>query len=618
MTSPLSPAVTMATTIALKTARTTALSRLTRCRNRLTTLMNSAESLTEVKRGVVEYDTLLKGYQAAHLAFVDNLIVTNEIDLAHEEDQKFCKIECEVLGFRKNLGRWVSEAEEKLAEKLTSASDTSTTSRKSSSSTRSVKSAKAHESARVAELRAHQKMLDKQLELEHRKNSILAEEKKLLLSMELEMAEARHQAFAEAEEEAPAVKMGLNPSAPSFEPFSTPPKTLQHRAQMQTPSPASDYGSTSPYAMPLPHPSRYQLDDTLSQHLMPLPRPSHTPLQQQPREPLPRQPAAMYPADTAPSAEHPNAVPSVERLISRMSLPRGEVPVFSGDCTQFHPFMYAFNSRISSRTDDPCDLLYYLLQYMKGEPYEAIIGCLHLPPDVGYAEAVSILHHEYGDPYKISSAYTNLLSQFPPLRADDSSALKALHGLLTRISHAMRNLPDLQVLDHLHNIQMVVKKLPTFMQGKWRERVVKFRPRSPTFSDLQMFVRDISEAQNDPVFGRDALTQSTSAGAPRTAAPKSKQSFATISMKEKCPFCSSTAHALEKCPGFGESSLKDRLTFLKRNKFCFACFNPGHSSKECTASCSCSVCQKRHHTLLHDNNFVWSWRKKAKDLKKRC
>lgn len=59
-----------------------------------------------------------------------------------------------------------------------------------------------------------------------------------------------------------------------------------------------------------------------------------------------------------------------------------------------------------------------------GEPKDLIEGCLHLDPEEGYNEARALLDKEYGDPYKISIAYTNQLMKWPPIKYDDATGLK--------------------------------------------------------------------------------------------------------------------------------------------------------------------------------------------------
>ena len=70
----------------------------------------------------------------------------------------------------------------------------------------------------------------------------------------------------------------------------------------------------------------------------------------------------------------------------------------------------AFDARVQSRVTNSTDRLYCLDQHLVGEPKELISGCLHIEPDEGYKEARRLLQKEYGDPYKVSTAYMKRLT----------------------------------------------------------------------------------------------------------------------------------------------------------------------------------------------------------------
>lgn len=423
----------MATDTTLKTAQTSALCRLTKCRTTLSALLlKDKDALDEVKSGRDIFDRCLAAYRSAHVNYMDHLQSHDKAEAADREDQRFFANECASLDFRARVTRWVTEAEHQLSEELTEASDSRKSRAVSSKSVRSVRSARAHEEAKIAELTAQSKLLHQKLALEERMQ-------KLELQTQLEMAEARRMVFVEADDEASAFR--LNPAAAPFKPQQQPPSaqsmelcTPQQHPAVPRPTPPSQKPAPSMSCAASPSPSLQQLDTNAD-------RPSHQlvadaferppqqhqlaadafePQQLDANTCIAKQPLSYAAADSG-SALPRQDTPSLEQLISTMSLPQGEVPTFSGECTSFHPFVHAFNARIATRTQNPSDLLYYLYQYVKGEPREMISSCLHLPPEIGYPQAVALLKQEYGDPYKISSSYIEQLSTFPKVRADDSA-----------------------------------------------------------------------------------------------------------------------------------------------------------------------------------------------------
>ena len=95
------------------------------------------------------------------------------------------------------------------------------------------------------------------------------------------------------------------------------------------------------------------------------------------------------------------------QLAAAMSLPKPEVPKFTGDPAEYNSFIKAFDTRIESKTSNYAGCLYYLNQHLLGEPKELIGGCLYMEPEQGYREARNLLAQKYGDSYKISTAYWN-------------------------------------------------------------------------------------------------------------------------------------------------------------------------------------------------------------------
>ena len=208
----------------LKTAQTVSLCRLTKSRNALSALLlKTHDALDEVKTSLNAFDESLKGYRDAHSKYAEYLQVNKKEEDAHREGERFFTNDCSALDFRARVTHWIREAEHQLSEEVSSSV---TSSRKSTAkSVCSVKSARAHEEAKIAELKAKSKSLDQTLQLAERRAALLAEEKRLLLQTELEVAEARRKAFADAEDSTTDVK-ALDPLAPSYEPHPRPEQQL--------------------------------------------------------------------------------------------------------------------------------------------------------------------------------------------------------------------------------------------------------------------------------------------------------------------------------------------------------------------------------------------------------
>ena len=131
-----------------------------------------------------------------------------------------------------------------------------------------------------------------------------------------------------------------------------------------------------------------------------------------------------------------------------------------------------------------------------------------MEPDEGFKEARRLLQKEYGDPYKVSTAYMKRLTEWPILKYDDGPALKSSYIFLSKCNCAMKTISHLAVLNHPPNMQAVVQKLPFALQTKWRKNVVKTRHKDGKvagFTELVEFLEYAAESANDPVYGKEAL-----------------------------------------------------------------------------------------------------------------
>ena len=63
-----------------------------------------------------------------------------------------------------------------------------------------------------------------------------------------------------------------------------------------------------------------------------------------------------------------------------------------------------------------------------------------MDPEEGYSEARQLLQKEYGDPYKIFTAYINKIIQWAPIKLEGNHGLKRLSIFLIKCKIAMKNI----------------------------------------------------------------------------------------------------------------------------------------------------------------------------------
>ena len=67
-----------------------------------------------------------------------------------------------------------------------------------------------------------------------------------------------------------------------------------------------------------------------------------------------------------------------------------------------------------------------------------------------------------------------------------------------------------------------------------------------------------------------------------------------------CEFCKKNNHYLSSCLFFQKQNLKEKSEFVKKSNLCFGCLRKGHISSKYTTRLTCSVCNRKHPTLIHD------------------
>ena len=577
----------------LKNYQTGALTRLTKKRNCISDLMADENNLHLVKTEITVFNDYVSLYQEAHMKLCEAIQLDADLDV---EAMRYDNRQKSIIEFRSQAQKWIKMAENHISDQCSSVSSkntkrsahSSSSYRTRSSGTRSSKSSvssRAREKARLAELMIEREML-------HRKQELKLQTDELRLDVEIAKAKAREKVYASDED--------VNTTGPKPNPLEKATGALQKEV-------LSKHHTNTTVTKPTTGQHEPSTKFKLSTRSEPV---THLNADAQ----------AFVPQKYTSSSYTEGNLISTNSLLAALSLPQPEVPKFSGDLLDFANFINAFDSRIAIRVNSDADRLYYLNQHLLGEPKEIICGCLHMDPQFGYIEARQLLDKEYGDPYKLSMSYLNKITDWPIIKGEDNVSLKKFAMFLNCCYSAMQSLSYMHVLNNPCNMLCIWKKLPYYLQNKWRESVNAARRNSQrdlTFPELVKFVTEASDVANDPVYNR---TPSSSHNANRHNVADGKRSgqrqgsygkqkvnnFAieVASDSQKCSMCQQQSHTLGKCKVFLDKSIEDKRAFLKEKQLCFGCYGTNHFTKGCMNKHKCESCGKRHPTALHVDNFV--------------
>lgn len=114
-----------------------------------------------------------------------------------------------------------------------------------------------------------------------------------------------------------------------------------------------------------------------------------------------------------------------------------------------------------------------------------------MPADHGYSRAKALLQDNFGDQYKIASAYIEKALSWASIKSEDVRALQDYSLFLRSCCNYMEYIEYLCEMDMPSNMLTVVKKLAYKLREKWRLEVCELQEavnQRATFSDIVNFV----------------------------------------------------------------------------------------------------------------------------------
>ncbi|KAL0831974.1 hypothetical protein ABMA28_001474 [Loxostege sticticalis] len=273
----------------------------------------------------------------------------------------------------------------------------------------------------------------------------------------------------------------------------------------------------------------------------------------------------------------------------------------------------AFQDTSSKFTD--AENLARLSHVLKGAAREAVSMLLVMatsPNDV-----LEALDRRFGRPEQIVLQEVNAVRALPKLGTE----VKELHIFTTRVRNCVEVAKLVQHSDYLRSPELfgaLLSKLSPLLRARWLDF-------AETHEDAgQARVELLSHFLNREVdltmkFGGVLETVSSSpsqqhrahtvAASGSSAIHINKQKSEKNCHENVCLFCQHE-HQLTNCQKCIALTVDDKWRFIKDNKICHRCLQKvPHNFRFCKrnkAGCTIATCNLKHHTLLHNDNFVRS------------
>ncbi|UYV74590.1 hypothetical protein LAZ67_12000208 [Cordylochernes scorpioides] len=276
---------------------------------------------------------------------------------------------------------------------------------------------------------------------------------------------------------------------------------------------------------------------------------------------------------------------------TKINLPKFSLPSFKGDFDQWLDFKTIFEDTIINNSSlNNIQKFKYLQSSLSGDAASIIKG-FSLTPDT-FDKAWLALNERYHCTRDLAYKYCNNILNIKYIKVTNS------RNIIELIDTVKLNLKYLELLG-INEEQLGNMLLTTFILKKIDSNMNKDFELSlkentfPTLQDLLTFLekhRKGLDHINGKIYPKEDNVRKT---------------FKTYQVNTniiKCTYCNSS-HKLGTCQEFAKLSLDDRIKFVRSKNLCINCLGANHYANHCKITATCKVCNRKHHTTLHNYNY---------------
>ena len=271
-----------------------------------------------------------------------------------------------------------------------------------------------------------------------------------------------------------------------------------------------------------------------------------------------------------------------------VKLQRYTITPFQGDYKDWIRFWNQFEVEVDGAKISEISKFNYLLELVKGQPREDILGLPHTVE--GYQEAKKILQITYGKDCKVHKA---LIKEMESLHSiTDIRRLDRIHEFYNKLSRVVRTLSTMNKLQTAQSAVYTlmdklgpVREVITQTDDKWEEWALE-----QLVEALRKFV------DRNPLRAEEKSKQQGGSGDGRRNAEKlMMQGLQRYTNANRCVYCGSTNHSSVNCTKV--LTVAARRDLIRRKNLCYNCLGDNHLVSACRSR-PCKNCGQRHHTSL--------------------
>ncbi|XP_063827477.1 uncharacterized protein LOC135076893 [Ostrinia nubilalis] len=286
-------------------------------------------------------------------------------------------------------------------------------------------------------------------------------------------------------------------------------------------------------------------------------------------------------------------------------LPRIQLPTFSGKYEDWPTYQDLFEALVHNTSLSDVQKLHYLKTSVSGEA-EMLLRNIQITGR-NYTQAWNILKERFGNKRIIVNSILKRLFAQKKVISQSASQMKTL---LDTTAECITSLNNFKIKTDSWDpviVFLVGQKLDTESLKEWEQQVHKDNfDELPTWAEMKKFLelkfRTLELVA--PITSNSTRERSTNQKSFHIASEDNEideiqSAHSSINSKQTCSYCNEVGHYIYSCKEFVKQPVDKRHEFAKKRNLCFNCLIPNHSVYKCRQKTSCRVCQRRHHSLLH-------------------
>ena len=156
--------------------------------------------------------------------------------------------------------------------------------------------------------------------------------------------------------------------------------------------------------------------------------------------------------------EEPNLTDTDPLKLSQLlTLPKIELPKYSGDILNYHSFIAVFNRTINNISISDDDKLTHLYDSTRGRAREAIEMCMIKGGTEGYQQALKNLKTRFGDKHLLAVRLKHDLCDYKPVKS--ANDLRCLADQAANANHVLKSTELYEEIDTQNTISLIVNRL---------------------------------------------------------------------------------------------------------------------------------------------------------------